>query len=172
MRGRQPRRAPLVSPRDIWGQEGRLVSGAQGAGTPSFQTVQCTGISPSPAGAVEGAFSPFTVHFPVSAWLSRTPSPQVCQGGHHSCCSQHGYHVQESEAASGCSSTRSWMCSVPKGTLLKSIWLHKSHLLLFGVEGEGLRGLEFWQAHPQKPEPTVSTALRAMGTTEDATPAG
>ena len=88
--------------------------GAQGAGTPSFQIVQCTGISPSPAGAVEGAFSPFTAHFPVSAWLSRTPSPQVCQGGHHSCCSQHGYHIQESEAAFGCPPMRSWMWICPQ----------------------------------------------------------
>lgn len=30
--------------------------------------------------------SPSSAHFPVSAWLSGTPSPQVCQGGHHSCC--------------------------------------------------------------------------------------
>lgn len=29
---------------------------------------------------------------------------------------------------------------VPKGTLLKLIWLHKSRILLFGVEGEGLGG--------------------------------
>lgn len=61
--------------------------------------------------------------------------------------------------------------SVPKGTLLKLIWLHKSRIFLFGVEGEGLGELEFWEAYPQTPEPTVSPALRAMGTTEDSTPA-
>lgn len=62
--------------------------------------------------------------------------------------------------------------SVPKGTLLKLIWLHKSRIFLFGVEGEGLGGLEFWEAYPQTLEPTVSPALRVMGTTEDSTPAG
>ena len=63
--------------------------------------------------------------------------------------------------------------SVPKGTLLKLIWLHKSRIFLFRVEGEGLGGgLEFWEAYLQTLEPTVSPALRVMGTTEDSTPAG
>ena len=83
--GRQPK-SPFSHTQGHPGTGMRLVPGAQCADTPFFQTGQCTGISPSPAGVVEGAFFPFMAHFPVLAWLSGTPSPWVCPSGHHSNC--------------------------------------------------------------------------------------
>lgn len=142
--------------------------GAQCAGTPSFQTGQCTGISPSPAGIVEGALFPFTAHFRfgLAVWDPQPSclpkwAPLQLQIAWRSHTSQK-LHLDPLQPGLGCG-------SVPKGTLLKLIWLHKSHILLFGMEGEGL---ESWEAYPQTLEPTVSPALRVMGTTEDSTPAG
>lgn len=54
-------------------------------------------------------------------WRARSPlpcppsGPRVCRGGgSHSCCSQHGHHLQELEAAGGRPSARSWGCICPQ----------------------------------------------------------
>ena len=90
----------------------RLVPGAQCAGTPFFQTGQCTGISPSPAGVVEGAFFPFMAHFPVLACLG-PPALGSAQVGTIPIADSMAI-THESQTASGHPSTRSWMWIRPQ----------------------------------------------------------
>lgn len=141
-RGRQPRGAPSVTPREllgVWGQEGRLVPGpsvlASLPGCVAQWRRQVSPLLPTFQSQPSGPGLPAL----GSTKVGTTPA----EASKATTCKTQRLHTDNPQQGPG-------HRFVPKGTLFKWIWVHKSHLFLFGVEGEGLRGLEVWQAHPSE----------------------
>ena len=69
----------------------------------------------------DGARVLASLHLLLGPWRACSPhhcppsGPRVCpRGVAHPCCSQHGHHLQEPQAAGGCPSNRSWGCIHPQ----------------------------------------------------------
>lgn len=72
-----------------------------------------------------------SAHFPGPAWSPGPPSTESAKVALF-------LHVQGPAAAPTCPSVRPQTRTVPKGTLLTSFWPLKGHVVLFGMEAEGL----------------------------------
>lgn len=127
----------MVTPRGhlgVWGRGwvvGGLEPAAQLAGTPFFQAVQGAEV-PFCCPDSGGGGSPLSTHFPGPAWSSGPPSTESAKVAPF-------LHVQGPAAAPRRPSVRPRTWAVPKGTLLTLFWLLKGHVVLFGMEAEGLR---------------------------------
>lgn len=99
-------------------------------------------LPPTPHFWGEGGGGNSPLYCPLSSSSLVVWDPQLCQDGHHSCCRPTGYRAEDPEAACGHPLARSWTRVCPKGTLLKWIQTHKSHLYLAQrVRDEGAGGL-------------------------------
>ena len=82
---------------------------------------EALGLHAGPSGDRTGHGMLASLHLLLGPWRARSPhhcppsGPWVSpRGMAHPCCSQHGRHLQEPQAAGGCPSNRSWGCICPQ----------------------------------------------------------